>query len=89
MLFGQMRLLVLVALLLGTSAAGLWLAWPWIVPLVSPVPPSTAGSDLVAVLDGGPGRFAVADRIGQELPQPPGRLLIRCPRGTLAPHPTP
>jgi len=39
-------------------ASGLWLAWPWIVPLVSPVPPSTAGSDLVVVLDGGSGRFA-------------------------------
>ena len=78
---------MLVALLLGTSAAGLWLAWPWIAPLVSPVPPSTAGSDLV--LDGGPGRFAVADRIGQSLPQPPHRLLIRCPRGTRPPQPTP
>ena len=41
---------MLVALLLGTSAAGLWLAWPWIVPLVSSVPTSTAGSDLVVVV---------------------------------------
>ena len=71
MLFGQKRLQVLVALLLGTSAAGLWLAWPWIVPLVSPVPTSGPGSDLVVVLDGGSGRFAVADRIGHVLPQPP------------------
>ena len=39
-------------------ASGLWLAWPWIVPLVSPVPTSGAGSDLVVVLDGGSGRFA-------------------------------
>ena len=62
-----MRLLVLVALLLGTSAAGLWLAWPWIVPLVSPVPTSGSGSDLVVVLDGGSGRFAAADRIGHAL----------------------
>ena len=69
--------------------SGLWLAWSWIVPLVSPVPASTAGSDLVVVLDGGPGRFAAADRIGQALPQPPHRLLIRCPRGTLPPQPTP
>jgi hypothetical protein len=52
-LFVQKRLQVLVALLLGTSAAGLWLAWPWIVPLVSPVPTSGPGSDLVVVLDGG------------------------------------
>ena len=87
MLFGQKRRQVLVALLLGTSASGLWLAWPWIVPLFSPVPTSCAGSDLVVVLDGGSGRFATADRIGQELPQPPGRLLIRCPRGTPPPQP--
>ena len=56
-------------------AFGLWLAWPWIVPLVSPVPTSGAGSDLVVVLDGGSGRFAAADRIGHALPQPPRRLL--------------
>ena len=80
---------VLVALLLGTSAAGLWLAWPWLVPLVSPVPTSSSGSDLVVVLDGDPGRFAAADRIGHALPQPPSRLLIRCPRGTLPPQPSP
>ena len=88
-LFGQKPRQALVALLLGTSAAGLWLAWPWIVPLVSPVPPSTAGSDLVVVLDGGPGRSAAADRIGHGLLQPPHRLLIRCPRATFAPQPTP
>ena len=70
-------------------ASGLWLAWPWIVPLVFPVPTSTAGSDLVVVLDGGSGRFTAADRIGQALPQAPHRLLIRCPRGTLPPQPTP
>ena len=70
-------------------ASGLWLAWPWLVPLFSPVPTSGAGSDLVVVLDGGSGRFATADRIGQELPQPPHRLLIRCPRGTPPPQPTP
>ena len=70
-------------------ASGLWLAWPWIVPLVSPVPPPTAGSDLVVVLDGGSGRFAAADRIGQALPHPPHRLLIRCPRGKLPPQSTP
>ena len=87
--FGQKRRQVLVFLLLGTSAAGLWLAWPWIVPLVSPVPTSGPGSDLVVVLDGGSGRFAAADRIGQALPQPPHRLLIRCPRGTPPPQPTP
>ena len=84
-----MRPQVLVALLLGTSAAGLWLAWPWIVPLVSPVPTPTVGSDLVVVLDGGPGRFAAADRIGHALPHPPHRLLIRCPRTTQSPQPTP
>jgi len=39
-------------------ASGLWLAWPWMFPLVSPIPPSTAGSDLVVLLDGGSGRFA-------------------------------
>ena len=75
------------AVVLLTS--GLWLAWPWIVPLVSPVPTSTAGSGLVVVLDGGSGRFAATDRIGQALPQPPGRLLIRYPRGTPPPQPTP
>ena len=89
MLFGQNRRQVLVALLIGTSAAGLWLAWPWIVPLVSPVSPSTAGSDLVVVLDGGSGRFAAADRIARALPQPPHRLLIRCPTGPPPPQPTP
>ena len=56
-------------------ASGLWLAWPCIVPLVSPVPTSTAGSDLVVVLDGGSGRFAAADRIGHALPQPTPELL--------------
>jgi len=45
-------------------ASGLWLVWPWIVLLVSPVPPSTAGSDLVVVQEGGSGRFAAVDRIG-------------------------
>ena len=89
MLFGQKLRQLLAALLLGASAAGLWLAWPWIVPLVSPVPTSTAGSDLVVVLDDGSGRFAAADRIGHALPQPPNRLLIRCPRGTLPVQPTP
>ena len=80
---------MLVALLLGTSATGLRLAWPWIVPLVSPIPTSDPGSDLVVVLDGGSGRFAAADRIGHALPQPPRRLLIRCPRATQPPQPTP
>jgi hypothetical protein len=64
--------------------------WPGpLVALVSPVPTSTAGSDLVVVLDGGPGRFAVADRIGHALPQEPHRLLISCPIGTPLPQPTP
>ena len=80
---------MLVALLLGTSATGLRLAWPWIVPLVSPIPTSDPGSDLVVVLDGGSGRFAAADRIGHALPRPPRRLLIRCPRATQPPQPTP
>ncbi len=70
-------------------ASGLWLAWPWLVPLVSPVPTSGPGSDLLVVLDGGSGRFAAADRIGQALSQPPHRLLIRCPRSTPPPQPTP
>ncbi|WP_254942657.1 YdcF family protein [Cyanobium sp. A1C-AMD] len=56
--------------MLGSSAAGFWLVCPWIVPFPSPVPTSTAGSDVVVVLDGGPGRFAAADRIGHALPQP-------------------
>ena len=89
MLFVQKRPQVLVALFLGTSAAVLWLAWPWLVPLVSPVPTSGLGSDLVVVLDGGSGRFAAADRISHALPQPPRHLLIRCPRGTPPPQPTP
>jgi len=88
-LFGQKRRQVLVVLLLGTSAAGLWLVWPWLFTLVSPVPTSGPGSDLVVVLDGGSGRFAAAERIGQALSQPPRRLLIRCPRGTPPPQPTP
>jgi len=70
-------------------ASGLWLAWPWLVPLVSPVPTSSSGSDLVVVLDGGSGRFDAADRIAHALPQPPQRLLIRCPTGTPPPQPTP
>ena len=85
MLFGHKRRQALVVLLLGTSASGLWLAWPWIVPLVRPVSTSAFGSDVVVVLDGGSGRFAAADRIGLALPKPLHRLLIRCPRGTLAP----
>ena len=89
MLFGQKRRQVLVALLLGTSAVGMCLTWPWIVPLVSPVPTSIAGSDLVVALDGGSGRFAAADRIRHALPQRPQHLLIRCPRGTPPPQPTP
>jgi uncharacterized SAM-binding protein YcdF (DUF218 family) len=89
MLFGHKRRQVVVGLLLGTSAAGLWLAWPWIVPLVSPVPTSGPGSDLVVVLDGGSGRFAAADRIGQALSKPPRRLLVRCPRSTPPAQPTP
>jgi hypothetical protein len=88
-LFDQNRRQVLVVLLLGTSAAGLWLAGPWIVPLVSPVPTSGPGSDLVVVLDGGSARFAAADRIGQALSHTPYRLLIRCPRGTPPAQPTP
>ena len=51
--------------------------------------PSTAGSDLVVVLDGGSGRFASADRIAHALPHPPHRLLIRCPTGPPPPQPTP
>ena len=43
----------------------------------------------MVVLDGGSGRFAAADRIGHGLPQPPHRLLIRCPRGTPPPQTTP
>jgi uncharacterized SAM-binding protein YcdF (DUF218 family) len=75
------------AVVLLTS--GLWLAWPWIVPLVSPVPTSGPGGDLVVVLDGGSGRFAAADRIGHGLSKPPRRLLIRCPRSTPPAQPTP
>ena len=70
-------------------ASGLWLAWPWIAPLVSPVPTSGPGGDLVVVLDGGSVRFSAADRIGQSLPQPPRRLLIRCPRSMHPPQLTP
>jgi len=54
-LLNQKRRQVLVALLLGTSAAWLWLAWPWIFPVVSLFPTSGIGSDLVLVLDGGSG----------------------------------
>ena len=43
----------------------------------------------MVVLDCGSGRFAAADLIGHALPQPPHRLLIRCPRDTPAPQPTP
>ena len=41
------------------------------------------------VLSGGSGRSAAADRIGQAVPQPPQRLLIRCPRDALPPQSTP
>jgi hypothetical protein len=41
------------------------------------------------VLVGGSGRSAAADRIGHALPQPPQRLLIRCPRDALPPQSTP
>ena len=50
---------------------------------------SGPGSDLVVVLDGGSGRFAAADRISHAPPYPPHRLLIRCPRRTPPPQPTP
>ena len=43
----------------------------------------------MVVLDGGSGRSAAAERIAQALPQPPRYLLIRCPRGTPPPQPTP
>ena len=43
----------------------------------------------MVVLDCGSGLFAAADLIGHALPQPPHRLLIRCPRDTPAPQPTP
>jgi hypothetical protein len=43
----------------------------------------------VVVLDGGSGRFAAADRIGQSLSQPPRHLLISFPRSTPPGQPTP
>jgi len=76
------------SLLLGTSVTGLWLALPWIFPLVSPVHTPSTARDLVVVLVGGSARFAVADRIGDALLQPPQRLLIRCPRGMHLTQPT-
>lgn len=51
-------------------ASGLWLSWPWIVLLVTPVPPSSAAGDLMVVLDGGSCRFDIADRICLVLPLP-------------------
>ena len=50
------------------SPALLWLDWPWIAPLVSPVPTSATDSDLVVYLDDFSDRLAVADRIGHALP---------------------
>ena len=49
-----MRPPVLVALVLGASAAGLWLAWPWLAPLWFPVPAAPDRPDLLVVLDGSP-----------------------------------
>lgn len=69
--------------------SGLWLAWPWIVALVSPVPTSGAGGDLVVVLDLGSSRLEQAERFRQQVLQEhppqgprlePEQLLIRCPR---------
>lgn len=58
-----------------------WLAWPWIAPS-SPAASTPAGSpDLLVLLDGTPSRRSAAERIAAGLPQPPRRLLIRCPRG--------
>lgn len=61
-----------------------WLS-PWIVPHVGSTSPSTDGVDLVVVLDGGPARLAAGERIAARLPQPPQRLVIRCPLGSPAP----
>ena len=84
-----MRPQMLVTLLLGATSAGLWLAWPWIAPVVVPVPSPAADRDLLVVLDGGSARLAVAEHLAARFPHPPQRLLIRCPRGAAPLQPMP
>jgi hypothetical protein len=86
---GLMRLQPLAASLVLLTAAGLWLAWPWLAPLWFPVPAAPDRPDLLVVLDGSPSRLAQAERLAAALPQPPQRLLIRCPRSTPPPQPLP
>lgn len=71
------------------TAACLWLAWPWLAPLLFPVPAATDRPDLLVVLDGTPSRLAQAERLAVALPLPPQRLLIRCPSSNSPPQPLP
>ena len=66
-----MRPQMLVALVLGATCAAVWLAWPWIAPVVLSVPRSAADRDLLVVLDGGSARLAVADHLAGRVPHPP------------------
>ncbi|MCP9943506.1 hypothetical protein KBY70_14070 [Cyanobium sp. ATX 6E8] len=84
---GLMRPPMLVALVLAVSAAGLWLAWPWLAPLWFSVSAAPDRPDRLVVLDGTPSRLAQAERLAAALP--PQRLLIRCPRSTPPPQPLP
>jgi hypothetical protein len=68
------------------TAAGLWLAWPWLAQLWFPVQAAPDPPDLLVVLDGTPSRLAQAERLAAALPQPPQRLLIRCPRNIPPPQ---
>lgn len=95
MVAGWVRPQVLAGVLLGLSAAGLWLACPWIAPhwppfLAAGKAQEQPGRDLIVVLDGGASRLAQAERFRQlllqkqsppESRQEPEWLLIRCPRG--------
>ena len=84
-----MRQKPLVAVSVLLTASGLWLSWPWLAPLLFPVPAAPDRPDLLVVLDGAPSRLAQAERLAAALPLPPQRLLIRCPSSTPPPQPQP
>ena len=53
----RMRTLLVMPVLFGPSAAGLWLGWPWLSPHFLPSFPS--GADSVVILDGGEARLSL------------------------------
>ncbi len=71
-----------------SSSAPPWI-WPRCEKAIGPAPASADRPDLLVVLDGTPSRLAQAERLAAALPQPPQRLLIRCPRSTPPSQPQP